>query len=237
MHDPAHQHTHSHDHQNHAHNQGHHHDDHGHSGHGHSHVPTNQKVLWLSFAMISAFMLVEAVGGYVFGSLALLADAGHMLNDSLSLGLAGFAVWYSARHAQGKKLALWLALVNGVSLLVIAGWVVYEAIIRFSDPKPIASLAVMGVAVLGLVVNWVVMKIMQRGEQGGEAHENLNMKAAYAHVLADILGSIAAIVASAAIWLFGWQWADPLASLMVAVVVLKSGISVTRQAIQALRQT
>ncbi len=215
----------------------HHEHEHEHGEHGHSHIPTNQKVLWLSFAIITAFMLVEAVSGYMFGSLALLADAGHMLNDSLSLGLAGFAVWYGARYANGKKLALNLAILNGMSLLVIAGFIVSEAIDRFSHPQPIASLSVMAVAVLGLVVNLVVMKIMQHGEHGGEAHENLNMRAAYAHVLADILGSVAAIVASLAIWLFHWQWADPLASLIVAVVVLKSGISVTWQAYQALRQS
>lgn len=205
------------------------HTGHTHGQHDHSHIPTNQRILWISFLIITIFMVVEAVGGYLFGSLALLADAGHMLNDSLSLGLAGFAIWYGQRHG-GKTLELSLALLNGLSLLLIAGFIVKEAMVRFSHPQPIATNMVILIAALGLVVNLVVLKIMQHGE-----HDNLNMKAAYAHVIADVLGSVAAIVASLAILLFHWQWADPLASLIVALVVFKSGISVSWQAYQALR--
>ncbi len=218
-HDHSHDHPHNHDHT-----------------HEHSHIPTNQRVLWLSFFIITGFMLVEAISGKLFGSLALLADAGHMFNDSLSLALAGFAVWYGHHHADqlGKKVELNFALLNGLSLVVIAGLIVYEALQRFSTPQPMMTKGVLAIAVLGLVVNVIVMKIMHTGMKGGE-HDSLNMKAAYAHVLADILGSVAAIVASLCLWLFGWQWADPLASLCVALVVLKSGITVTTQAINALR--
>ena len=230
MHDHHHYDNHNHDDVNdHLHSDSHSHE-HEH-GHEHSHIPTNQRILWLSFCIITGFMLIEAIGGKAFGSLALLADAGHMLNDSLSLALAGFAVWYGHRHANalGKKVELTFALLNGISLLAIAGWIVYEAIYRLNNPQPMMSKGVLAIAVLGLIVNLVVMRIMQGGE-----HDNLNMKAAYAHVLADILGSVAAIVASLCLWLFGWQWADPLASLCVALVVLKSGFAVTTQAIRAL---
>lgn len=213
---------------NHHHHHHHHHD----KEHEHSHVPNNQRVLWLSFAIITGFMFIEAIGGKIFGSLALLADAGHMLNDSLSLGLAGFAVWYGQHHGeQGKKLELTLALVNGVSLIAIAVWIVVEAIGRFNHPQPMMTKGVFAIAVLGLIVNMIVMKVMQAGQ-----HDNLNMKAAYAHVLADILGSVAAIVASLCLWAFGWQWADPLASLLVALIVLKSGISVTTQTLFELKK-
>lgn len=207
---------------NHRHGHSHHH-------HAHSHAPNNQRILWLSFAIITGFMLIEAITGKLFGSLALLADAGHMLNDSLSLALAGLAVWVQGRGKHGDKLSLWLALVNGISLLVIAVWVVVEAVQRFYQPQPIDALPVLGVAVVGLIVNIGVMKLMQYGE-----HDNLNMQAAYAHVIADALGSLAVIVASLALLMFGWQWVDALASLLVALVVGKSGVSVTWQAVRQL---
>lgn len=216
---PKHSHNHTHPHSH----------GHSHSHHGHSHVPRNQRILWLSFAIITGFMLIEAITGKVFGSLALLADAGHMLNDSLSLALAGLAVWVQGRGKHGDKLSLWLALVNGISLLVIAVWVVVEAVQRFYQPQPIDALPVLGVAVVGLIVNIGVMKLMQYGE-----HDNLNMQAAYAHVIADALGSLAVIVASLALLMFGWQWVDALASLLVALVVGKSGVSVTWQAVRQL---
>lgn len=205
---------------------------HHHSHHHAHHVPSNQRILWLSFVVITGFMLLEAIAGKVFGSLALLADAGHMLNDSLSLALAGLAVWAQDRGKYGNKLSLWLALINGVSLLVIALWVVIEAVQRFYNPQPIEGLPVLGVAVVGLVVNIGVMKLMQHGQQ-----DNLNMQAAYAHVIADALGSLAVIVASVALLVLGWQWVDAVASLLVALVVAKSGVSVTWQAVQQLRHS
>lgn len=211
--------------------------DHAHADehHSHHHAPTDQRALWLSFCVITGFMVVELVGGKLFGSLALLADAGHMFNDSLSLALAVFAVWYGHQHnnSRGKKVESGLALLNGMSLLAIAVWIVVEAIGRFNHPQPMMAQGVLAIAVLGLIVNVIVMKIMHTGLQGDE-RDSLNMKAAYAHVLADVLGSVGAIVASLCLWAFGWQWADPLASLLVAIVVLKSGISVSKQAVNVL---
>ena len=157
------------------------HEHHDHSSH--AHIPQDKKILALSFAIITSFMVVEFVGGYWFNSLALMADAGHMANDSLSLFLALLALFLSAQKQR------YIALLNSGSLIVVALMILFEAIQRWQNPIEMMALPMLGVASLGLLVNLLVAKIMLNSD-----HDNLNIKAAYLHVLTDLFGSIIAIL-------------------------------------------
>ena len=181
-----------------------------HHAHAHSHVPQNRRILALSFAIITAYMGVELIGGWLFHSLTLLADAGHMANDSFSLFLALLALFLPPRGQKG------FALLNGASLLLVAVLILHEAWERWATPTPMLAGPMLAVAVVGLVVNLIVARLMLHGD-----HDNLNVKAAYLHVLADLLGSVVAI---------GWQWVDTAASALLALFILKSGWQISRQA-------
>ena len=152
----------------------HSHEHHDHSSH--EHTPQDKKILALSFAIITGFMVIEFVGGYWFNSLALMADAGHMANDSLSLLLALLALFLSAQKQR------YIALLNSGSLIVVALMILVEAIQRWKNPIEMMALPMLGVASLGLLVNLLVAKIMLNSD-----HDNLNIKAAYLHVLTDLL--------------------------------------------------
>ena len=197
----------------------HSHEHHDHSSH--AHIPQDKKILALSFAIITGFMVVEFVGGYWFNSLALMADAGHMANDSLSLFLALLALFLSAQKQR------YIALLNSGSLIVVALMILVEAIHRWQNPIEMIALPMLGVASLGLLVNLLVAKIMLNSD-----HDNLNIKAAYLHVLTDLFGSIIAILSGLSAYLLGWLWVDPLASIILSVLVLKSGIGTFRLALK-----
>ena len=197
----------------------HSHEHHDHSSH--EHIPQDKKILALSFAIITGFMVVEFVGGYWFNSLALMADAGHMANDSLSLFLALLALFLSAQKQR------YIALLNSGSLIVVALMILVEAIQRWQNPIEMMALPMLGVASLGLLVNLFVAKIMLNSD-----HDNLNIKAAYLHVLTDLFGSIIAILSGLSTYLLGWLWVDPLASIILSVLVLKSGIGTFRLALK-----
>ena len=197
----------------------HSHEHHDHSSH--AHIPQDKKILALSFAIITGFMVVEFVGGYWFNSLALMADAGHMANDSLSLFLALLALFLSAQKQR------YIALLNSGSLIVVALMILVEAIQRWQNPIEMMALPMLGVASLGLLVNLFVAKIMLNSD-----HDNLNIKAAYLHVLTDLFGSIIAILSGLSAYLLGWLWVDPLASIILSVLVLKSGIGTFRLALK-----
>ena len=199
-------------------------DHHSHEHHGHSsheHIPQDKKILALSFAIITGFMVVEFIGGYWFNSLALMADAGHMANDSLSLFLALLALFLSAQKQR------YIALLNSGSLIFVALMILVEAIQRWQNPIEMMALPMLGVASLGLLVNLFVAKIMLNSD-----HDNLNIKAAYLHVLTDLFGSIIAILSGLSAYLLGWLWVDPLASMILSVLVLKSGIGTFRLALK-----
>ena len=199
-------------------------DHHSHEHHDHSsheHIPQDKKILALSFAIITGFMIVEFVGGYWFNSLALMADAGHMANDSLSLFLALLALFLSAQKQRH------IALLNSGSLIVVALMILVEAIQRWQNPIEMMALPMLGVASLGLLVNLFVAKIMLNSD-----HDNLNIKAAYLHVLTDLFGSIIAILSGLSAYLLGWLWVDPLASMILSMLVLKSGIGTFRLALK-----
>ena len=193
----------------------HSHEHHDHSSH--AHIPQDKKILALSLAIITGFMVVEFVGGYWFNSLALMADAGHMANDSLSLFLALLALFLSAQKQR------YIALLNSGSLIVVALMILVEAIQRWQNPIEMMALPMLGVASLGLLVNLFVAKIMLNSD-----HDNLNIKAAYLHVLTDLFGSIIAMLSGLSAYLLGWLWVDPLASMILSVLVLKSGIGAFR---------
>ena len=197
----------------------HSHEHHDHSSH--EHIPQDKKILALSFAIITGFMVVEFIGGYWFNSLALMADAGHMANDSLSLFLALLALFLSAQKQR------YIALLNSGSLIVVALMILVEAIQRWQNPIEMMALPMLGVASLGLLVNLFVAKMMLNSD-----HDNLNIKAAYLHVLTDLFGSIIAILSGLSAYFLGWLWVDPLASMILSVLVLKSGIGTFRLALK-----
>ena len=197
----------------------HSHEHHDHSSH--EHIPQDKKILALSFAIITGFMVVEFIGGYWFNSLALMADAGHMANDSLSLFLALLALFLSTQKQR------YIALLNSSSLIVVALMILVEAIQRWQNPIEMMALPMLGVASLGLLVNLFVAWIMLKSD-----HDNLNIKAAYLHVLTDLFGSIIAILSGLSAYFLGWLWVDPLASMILSVLVLKSGIGAFRLALK-----
>lgn len=208
------------------------------SEHGHSHGG-NKKTLLIAFLITTGYMFVEAIGGFLTNSLALIADAGHMLSDSVSLGIGFLAFTVGEKAADQlktygyKRFEILAAVFNGVTLVLISGYIFFEAYHRFSNPPKVVSTGMLMIAVIGLIVNLVVAWIMMRG---GDTKGNLNLRAALLHVVGDMLGSVGAIVAALLIMFFGWAWADPLASVIVAILVLISGWRVTKEAIHVLME-
>ncbi|QUW20735.1 cation transporter [Sporosarcina sp. Marseille-Q4063] len=209
-------------------------------GHHHDHTHgANKKVLLISFFIIATYMIVEVIGGYLTNSLALLADAGHMLSDAISLAIAliafklGEKVATKSKTFGYKRFEILAAVLNGATLIVIALFIFYEAIRRFSNPPEVATTGMLIVSSIGLAVNILVAWIMMRG---GDVEENLNMRGAYLHVISDMLGSVGAIVAALLIMFLGWGWADPLASVVVAALVLRSGYYVSKSSLHVLME-
>lgn len=191
--------------------------------HDHAHHTNNQRLLLLCFGIITLFMGVEYVTGYIFNSLALMADAGHMANDSFSLILA----WIALHFHHKPKVEKSLTLLNGFSLIIIAIYIIFEAIERLQSPQPMQPQAIITVATLGLIINLIVAKLMFQAD-----HDNLNIKAAYLHVLADLMGSVVAIIAGlSAMWL-DWLWVDMVASLALSLFILRSGGQILYQTLQ-----
>ncbi|HEY8395736.1 MAG TPA: cation diffusion facilitator family transporter [Bacilli bacterium] len=199
----------------------------------------NIKTLLISFIIIGSYMIVEVVGGLLTGSLALLSDAGHMLSDALSLGIALLAFIMSNRFTGekrtygNKRFEILAALSNGLLLIGMAGYIFYEAAQRIKSPQEIDTGGMLIISVIGLLVNIFVALIMHRG---GDIEENLNMRGAFLHVLSDMLGSIGAILAAILIMSFGWTLANPIASIVVALLVLRSGFHVTKDAVHILME-
>jgi len=194
-----------------------------------------QRIRW-ALLITFAFALVEAAGGWWSGSLALLSDAGHMLSDCITLGLTAFASWVAKRpptrrHSYGLLRAeIIAALVNGFIMLLVILFIVVEAVARLRQPLPVAGAAVMAIAAAGLVVNIFVALLLSRGER------TLNSRAALLHVIGDLLGSIAALIAGAVIYFTGWLPVDPILSLAVAGLILFSTLSLLREALHVLME-
>lgn len=190
---------------------------------------SERKVLW-AMLLTGGFMLAEVAGGLVSGSLALLADAGHMLTDFASLALAWFAFRLGRRPADPlrsygyHRFQVLAAFVNGISLFAIAGWITVEAVGRLLDPVAVAGGQMLAIAVLGLLVNMAAFGILHRG--GGD---NLNVRGAALHVLGDMLGSVGAIAAALVILWTGWMPIDPILSVAMALVILRGAWRVTKE--------
>ena len=232
----AHDHAHARDHHK-RHDHGHDHaHDHGHDHtHGHSHAPShvddkNASRIGIAALLTGAFMGVELVGGVLAGSLALIADAGHMLSDFGALALAWIGFRMARRPATStrtfgfRRFPVLAAFVNGLTLFAIAAWIVVEAIVRLNNPQPIEPGLMMWVAVGGLAVNLASFAVLH-----GADHGNLNVRGALLHVAGDLLGSLAAIVAAGVIMATGWLPADPILSILVAVIILRSAWSLTAE--------
>lgn len=186
--------------------------------------------LWVVLLLTAGFMIVEAVGGWISGSLALLADAGHMLTDVGALGLSLLTAWVAQRPADESKTygyqrwEILAALVNGAALFGIAGWVVVEAFHRLETPEPVQSGLLLVVATAGLVVNLIALRVLH-----GAHRENLNTRGAYLHILGDLLGSVAAIAAGVVIALTGWTPIDPILSIGLSLLILVGGWRLLRE--------
>ena len=184
----------------------------------------------IALVLTGTFMVVEVIGGILSGSLALLADAGHMLTDTMALALAAVAFHVSKRPADGRRtfgyqrFQIIAAFVNGLSLLVIVGWILFEAVRRFISPTEVMGMTMLVVAAAGLVVNIIAFAVLHGGDR-----DNLNIRGAALHVAGDLLGSVAAIVAAIVIIYTGWMAIDPILSIAVAFLILKSAWALVRQ--------
>jgi len=193
------------------------------------------KFYW-ALALTFGFAVVETIGGFWSGSLALISDAGHMFTDSMSLALAAFGVWVMRRPPQARysyglvRAEVMTALVNGVLMLAVIGWIVVQAIARLQAPQPVVGGMVMAIAVVGLAINVAVAYVLSRGGM------NLNSQAALLHVMGDLLGSVAALAAGAVIYFTGWLPIDPILSLVVAGLILFSTVSLLRQSLHVLME-
>ena len=195
----------------------HEHDDH------HTADESSLRRVMIALVLYGVFMVVEVIGGIISGSLALLADAGHMLTDTMALALAAMAFHVSKRPPDGKltfgyqRFQILAAFVNGLSLLAIVGWILIVAVDRFMHPQDVLGETMLVVAAAGLVVNMISFAVLHTGDQ-----DNLNIRGAVVHVAGDLLGSVATIVAAIVIIYTGWTPIDPILSVAVAALILKS---------------
>ena len=221
-----------------------HHHGHSHAGHshaGHSHAPkaneTNLRRIGLAAILTGLFMIAEVAGGLISGSLALLADAGHMMTDFAALAMAWGAFRIAKRPANWRlsygydRVSILVAFVNGLTLFAIALWIMWEAGHRIFEPGQVLAGTMLWVAIAGLAVNCLVFWILMGADQ-----ENLNIRGAVLHVLGDLLGSVAAIAAAIIILATGWMLADPLLSVLVALLILRSAWSLIRDSAHVLLQ-
>jgi cobalt-zinc-cadmium efflux system protein len=217
---------------------GHAHDGHAHDGHAHGGRGANRKRLAITLALVSAYMVAEVVGGFLTNSLALLADAGHMLSDAGALALSLFAMWIAERpptpkHSYGYyRTEILAALVNGATLVAISIFIFVEAWERFREPPEVQGALMMGIATGGLVVNLVGLWILNAGRG-----ESLNMRGAWLHVLTDALGSVGAILGGFLIWSFGWAWADPAVSVLIGLLVIFSSWNLLKETVAVLMES
>ena len=212
------------------------HDHHDHaSDHAHGPFATletlgGERRVLIAMLLTAGFTVVEVVGGLVAGSLALLSDAGHMVTDTASLGLAWVAFRVARRPSDASRsygyhrTPVLAAFVNGVALLALVAWILVEAVQRLLEPQPVMGGVLMAVAAGGWVVNIAAFAVLHGG-----SHQDLNLRGASLHVLGDLLGSVAALAAGAVILLTGWMPIDPLLSMLVALLILRSAFDLTRR--------
>ena len=200
--------------------------------------PGTRRAMVLAFLLTSGFMVAELVGGIFANSLALVADAGHMVSDAAALGLGLFAMWIASHPHTGRRTfgfhraEILAALVNGSLLVVIAGVVSYHAVDRLREAQQVASGPVLVIALVGLVVNLVALQVL-----GGHSHGNLNVRGAVFHIIGDALGSVGVLVSALVIRFTGWTPIDALVSLFIAVLILVSGWRLVRETVSVLLES
>lgn len=198
---------------------------------------TNEKVVLICLLLTLTFTGVEVIGGLLSGSLALIADAGHMLTDSFALGLAWLGFHFGRKKSNEAKTFGYLrfeilaGFFNALTLLILVGWIVYEAFERMRAPVDIHSKPMMVVAVIGLAVNCLVFSILHKGDK-----THVNVKGAMLHVIGDLLGSVAVILAAIIIYFTGWKMIDPILSVLVALLIVRSALSLMKNTIHILMQ-
>jgi cobalt-zinc-cadmium efflux system protein len=217
---------------------GHHHHGHGHQHHGHSHADVgreNSRRLAFTLVLQVAYLVAEVVGGYLANSLALLADAGHMLSDVGALALSLFAIWIARRPATDRRTYGWYrteilaALANSATLISISIFIFYEAWVRFRAPQPVEGVLVMWIAVGGLLVNGIGAAALHSGRE-----HSLNIRGAWLHLLTDAFGNVGVIAGAIMVWAFGWLWADPAVSVLIGVLVIWSSWGLLRDSLGVL---
>lgn len=213
-----------------------------HAGHAHGHASMSggdragqRRRLAITCALAATYLVAEVIGGLWTGSLALLADAGHMASDVAALVLSLFALWLSDRPAPAartfgyRRIEILAALANGTALIVVAVFIVIEAFSRLDAPPEILGLPMLTIAAGGLIVNLIGLWVLNGGKD-----ESLNMRGAWLHVASDALGSVGAMLAGGLIWAFGWSIADPIASVVIALLVFYASWSLLRETVDVL---
>ncbi|HEY7861041.1 MAG TPA: cation diffusion facilitator family transporter [Gemmatimonadaceae bacterium] len=224
----SHSHSHAHSHAGH---------DHSHGGHGHVHTSSVSR-LRIALAITAVILVAEAVGGYAANSLALIADAGHMLTDVAALALSLFVAWFSQRPETPRRtygylrLEILAAFLNGATLLLISVWIIWEAISRLRTPEPVHGGLMLAVAVLGLVANAISAWVLRP-----QGDDNMNVRGAYLHILGDLLGFVGTIVAALLIHWLGWVAADTIASVIVSVLILRGAWALVRDSVDVLLES
>ncbi len=219
------------------HSHGHSHGDGLGGGHGDHIGDANERRVFWAMVITAVFMGIEVAGGIISGSLALIADAGHMLTDAAALGLAWGAFRIARRPADERRsygydrFQVLAAFVNGLALLILVGWIIWEAIARIAVPIDIMATPMLIVATIGLFVNILAYFILHQG-----AKDNINIEGALLHVMGDLLGSVATIIAAVVIMQTGWTPIDPILSILVALLILKSGWHLVKRAAHILME-
>lgn len=216
----------------HSHNHDHHHDHH----HAHAaHANASTRALAWSLGLTLVILVAEGVGGWLSNSLALFADAGHVLTDAGALGLSLFVAWLARQPGSPAKTYGYLrweilaALINGATLLLISAWIVYEAVMRFKNPEPVSGGLMLIAAALGFVINGVAVWLLHGVREG-----SLNVRGAYLHVLGDMLASGGTVIAAIIIRYTGWLNADPIASLLTTVLIVTGAWTLVRESVDVL---
>ena len=231
----------------HVHGPGEHHHHGSHSPHLHARVgdaalqsgdATSVRRLRGALVVTAIFLFVEVIGGFLANSLALLADAGHMLTDVAALALSLFVAWFSRQPASPQRTYGYLrwevlaAFLNGATLLLISVWIVWEAILRLRNPEPLGSTLMLVVAVAGLIVNVIAARMLH-----AHGESSLNVRAAYLHVLGDLLGSVGTVAAAVVVRTTGWLAADPVASIIMSALILRGAWRLVRESVDVLLES
>ncbi|MFC1998944.1 cation diffusion facilitator family transporter [Chloroflexota bacterium] len=207
-------------------------------GHQHSHGASGSKALKISLAIVLVVMVAEIAGGIISGSLALIGDAGHMLVDALALSLSLFAITIARRPASASRtygyhrIEIMAALANGVILIVVAGYIFYEAYQRFTDPHEVQAPLMLIVAVVGLVANIAGLLLLKKA-----SHSSLNVKAAFWHIIGDTISSVGVIIAGIIILIMGSTIADPIIAVIIGIIILWGAVRIVREAAEILMES